>query len=170
MKIEAILATALGVVVLAIAAFFGGVHVGTKSERADWQKEKLQLQEAQRGALLAEVSKRSADQLRYEAIARKASNDYAQSLKAVNADYAADLARRDHRLRIPATVCPGAAAGPAQAAGTGGPDATGPATVELPERIEGRLRAMTKRADALALQLDKLQVWVIANGFYGTTP
>jgi hypothetical protein len=161
---------AIAAVLTCIACYFGGMHIGAKTERADWQHEKLTMQEDQRIALLEEVNKRDRDRLFNETKARKATENHEKALAEVTEKYAADVAdlKRRGGLRIPASICaarPAAAAG--QAASAGRPDEGSAETVQLPERIEDGLFKLSKRADDLAEQLRALQGWIRANGFYG---
>jgi hypothetical protein len=169
MNPQALLAGALGATLLAIASFFGGMHLGDQAATARWGKEKTKLQADQNALLLAEIDKRHADQLANDAKTRKASHDYEDALAAKDRDYAVSLAAVKHAggLRIPATVCPATAAPGTQAAGASRPDEAGPGTVELPERTQQRLFSLTDRADSLAEQLRALQGWIRDNGFYG---
>lgn len=157
----------LGAFLMALAAFFAGSHVGKKFEREVWQKKEIALLTAR--AVERDAEARDRDRLLkfHQATARKASADYEKSLEDLRTAYAADVAavKRAGGLRIPKRTCP-SPAGP-EAPGASGPDEAGPATEELPERIEDRLFKLTERADALAEQLRSLQNWVKASGFYG---
>ncbi|MDB5937557.1 MAG: hypothetical protein JWQ01_4901 [Massilia sp.] len=158
--------------VLLIAVAFGGAHVGKKLEREAWQAEKIALQAAQHGALVAEMDKRGRDQKFNEAKARKATETHEKALSDLDQKYAAerDATRRAGGLRIPANVCAGKATGGEQATSAGRPDESAAATVALPERLETDLYALTKQADELAEQLRALQGWIVDNGFYGEPP
>lgn len=156
---------------LLIAVAFGGAHVGKKLEREAWQAEKIALQATHNDALVAEIDKRGRDQKFNEAKARKATENHEKALSNLDQKYAIEIAatRRAGGLRIPANVCPAKAAGGEQTASAGRPD-EGAATIQLPERVETDLYALTKRADEMAEQLRALQGWIVDNGFYGEPP
>lgn len=158
----------IGGLVLLIAVALGGVQTGRKLERATWQAKEIAAAERHSLELASAISRAQRIESFNEAKARKASADHEKALSELGSKYAADLAalRAAGGLRIPASACGGAA--PAtQGASTGRPDEASAATVQLPERIESGLFALTKRADDLAEQLRALQGWVRDNGHYG---
>lgn len=163
--------TILAGLLLLIAAYFGVLDQGRKIERAEWQKEKIALQEKAIADVQAEVDKRTRTQKFHQDLARKASENYEEELATRAAAHAAEVAaiKRSGGLRIPATVCRASAqvAGATQTPGTGGPDEAGAASIELPERTQERLYALAERAENLAIQLDNLQKWIRDEGFYG---
>lgn len=153
---------------LMIAVALGGVQTGRKLERATWQARELAAAKQHAYDLAAAAEQIQRAHNFNNAKARKASEDHAKALSDLSSKYAADLAaiRAAGGLRIPASACAGTA--PAnQGTSAGRPDEASAATVQLPERIESRLFAMTKRADELAEQLRALQGWVKDNGHYG---
>jgi hypothetical protein len=159
----------IGGLLLLIAVYFGGSHVGRKLERSNWQAEKIALQNAQHDALVAEMGKRGRDQKFNEAKARKATETHEKALSDLDQKYAAEIAadRRAGGLRIPANVCAGKTAGAEQTAGASGPDDASASTVQLPDRTQADLYVLIKRADELAERLRALQAWVKASGGYG---
>lgn len=163
--------TLLAGLLFVIAAYFGGQHQGKKIERAEWQKEKIALQEKAIADVQAEVDKRTRTQKFHQDLARKASESYEKDLAARDTAHAAEVAaiKRSGGLRIPATACRASAqvAGTAQTPGAGGPDEASAASIELPERTQERLYALVERAGKLAIQLDSLQKWIRVEGFYG---
>jgi hypothetical protein len=150
---------------LMIAVALGGVQTGRKLERSTWQARELAAAKQHAYDLAAAAEQIQRAHNFNNAKARKASEDHAKALSDLSSKYAADLAaiRTAGGLRIPASACASAA----QSASAGRPDESSAATVQLPERIESGLFALTKRADELAEQLRALQGWVRDNGHYG---
>lgn len=152
--------------VLLIAVALGGVQTGRKMERSHWQLKEIRATERHALELASAIERAQRIQSFNEAKARKATEAHEKALSDLSSKYAADLAalRAAGGLRIPAPAC----AAPAdKGTGTSRPDEASPATVKLPDRVEERLFALTKRADDLAEQLRALQGWVKDNGHYG---
>lgn len=160
------------VLIALIGTFFVGADYGRSKAEIKSAQAQSAVENAWRGALVAEVYKRHTDLLTAERKAREASAEYEKALKVQDRTHAAGVADIRHAggLRIPAAACPArpAAAG-SEAAGTGRPDEGAAASVELPERTQERLFALTLRAGQLTEQLIALQGWVRSNGFYGTS-
>jgi hypothetical protein len=160
----------IGGLLLVIAVYFGGSQVGRKLERTTWQVKELATAAATQKALIAEHDKYVRLQNFNEATARKATADHEKAIANLTQQY--DAARAAIRaaggLRISRSVCSDPNATAANGAGAGGPDEASAATVQLPDRIESDLLALTKRADELAERLRALQEWVKESGHYGT--
>jgi hypothetical protein len=158
-------AIAIAIAAYTAAVAIGSWHTGAKLARSDCQAEKIALQQAQQKALLDQVAKNDAILKDQQAKARKASDDHEKALSDLQAKYDAAIAanRAAGGLRVPRTVCDQPAAS-AQTSSASRPDEASPGTVELPQRIEDDLFALTKRADELAEQLRALQQWIKDNG------
>lgn len=154
------------------AFFFGADYGGSKATlKAETKAARIQtaVEGAWRAALVAEVYKRHDSRLTDERKAREATEAHEKALKVLDQKHTAAVAavRRAGGLRIPMpTACRPAAPG-GQTAGAGGPDEGAAAGIELPERTQERLFALTLRAGQLTEQLIALQGWVRSNGFYG---
>lgn len=161
------LVVAIAIAVYTAAVAIGSWHTGAKLARSDCQAEKLALQQAQQKALINQVTKNDAILKDQQAKARKASDDHEKALSDLQAKYNTAIAanRAAGGLRISRTVCDQPPTSP-QASSAGRPDEASPGTVELPQRVEDDLYALTKRADELAEQLRSLQQWIKDNGLY----
>lgn len=161
------------VIAITIAAYtaavaIGSWHTGAKLARSDCQAEKIALQQAQQKAIIDQVAKNDAILKDQQAKARKASDDHEKALSDLQTKYDAAIAanRAAGGLRVSRSVCDQPPASP-KTTSAGGPDEAGARTVELPQRVEDDLYALTKRADELAEQLRALQQWIRDNGLYG---
>jgi hypothetical protein len=159
----------VGGLLLAIALYFSGQHVGRKLERSTWQAKELATAAATTAELQAAQAKYIRAQSFNEATARKASADYANSLAVLTQKY--DAARAAIAaaggLRVSRSICAGADAAATQTTGAGRPDGGAAGTVALPDETQRRLFELTAEADALADRLRALQGWIVANGMYG---
>lgn len=159
----------IGGLLLLIAVAFGSAQVGRKLERTAWQAKEIATAAAAQKDLIAEHDKYVRLQNFNEATARKASANHEQAIADLTQKY--DAARAAIRaaggLRIPRAVCTDSYTATANSASAGRPDDASAATVQLPDRIESDLLALTKRADDLAERLRALQEWVRATGHYG---
>lgn len=164
-----IVAAALAAGLAIAAAFYFGTDYGHSKAQVKQAARESAIEKAWREALVTEVHKRHSARLTDERKAREATAAHEKALKVLDQTHAADVAaiRRAGGLRIPAPACPRPAAAGGEAAGPGRLDEGATASVELPERTQERLYALTLRAGQLTEQLIGLQAWVRANGFYG---
>ncbi len=161
--------TILGGVLLLIAVAFGGAHVGRKLERSAWQEKEIATAAETQKQLVDEHKKYVRLQDFNEMTARKATANHEKALSDLQSKYDAGIAavRASGGLRVARTICLDQDATTAKSTGAGRPDEASAGTIQLPERVEGDLFALTKRADDLAEQLRALQLWVKENGHYG---
>lgn len=161
--------TIIGGLLLLIAVAFGGAHVGRKLERSTWQAKEIATAAAAQKDLIAEHDKYVRLQNFNQSAARKATADHEQAIADLTQKY--DAARAAIRaaggLRVSRSICADPHATATEGTGTGRSDDASAATVQLPDRVESDLLALTKRADDLAERLRALQAWVKSAGLYG---
>lgn len=157
---------------LVIAVYFGGSHVGRKLERSNWQAKEIATAAATQKDLIAAQDRYVRLQNFNQATARKASADHEQAIAALTAQYnaARTAIRAAGGLRVSRSICAGPHATAAESPGAGRPDDAGAATVALSPETERRLLDLSAEADALAERLRALQSWVKASGGYGDAP
>lgn len=160
---------AVGLLLAMVLAFFGGMHTGKKVERAGWQAEKIEMQQAHLAAMATQAADRDRENKSNQAKARKASEDHEKALATLETKHDAEVAavKRAGGLRVPARKCPAAAAAAAEGASTGGLDEALAETERLPAAIEDGLFSLVRDADKVVAQCQGLQDWVRDNGFYG---
>lgn len=171
-----VLAGAAVIVVGLTAAAAAGHHVGATGVEADWTRDKLARELAEKQAVLAAVAKNEKDRQADLAATRATLANYQRNLNYAEERIVAERAAADRmRLRVafPARVCTATGAG--QAASPIVADAAGATEeVELPEAVERGLRDLAQGADSeterLRAKVVALQDWARRHGFFEVQP
>ena len=154
------MAKASSIVMLLLALFAGGWHVGAGYVQAQWDSAKAAQLTADNAALIQRTAENTA-------LAEKHAADNATITKAHNAELAKindDYARAAATgLRMPAGACRGLAAS-TKADSAGISDASLAGTDSLPDQVTSDLFALMKEADAVAATARAAQDFIRLNG------
>lgn len=167
-----VLAGAAVIVVGLTVAAAAGHHVGAMGVEADWTRDKLAREQAEKRAVLAAVAKNEKDRQADLAVTRATLANYQRSLSHAEERIVAERAAADRmrlRIAVPTRMC--AVAGIAEAASPIAADGAGASEeVELPEAVERGLRDVAESADReterLRAKVTALQDWAHKHGFY----
>lgn len=142
----------LATVVVMVCVFFGGVYVGTESQKGKQASKRLEDLTAIHEAYQERITQE-------RALARTTIEGLENENIQIRVEH--DRLAAAGRLRIAATVCDQLP----QSGAPAGTDEATTRTVELPEAVDSNLRAIARDADEITAKCRALQTWV--RGQYG---